>query len=151
GFAPLKFYQLGLIYDFAGQAEAAEENFKKTLEASGQLNWRLTDAMANFYERHGRDDQAQALYQQFIKENAGSELAESILAVKPVRSPQPLIHSAEDGLAEALFDLASVVNQPETIDLALLYSRCALELRPHLVLAQLLLSDVLSAGNKPEL
>jgi len=62
-----------------------------------------------------------------------------------------LIGSAEDGLAEALFDLASVVNQPETLDLALLYGRFALELRPHLVLAQLLLADVLSAQNKPEL
>ncbi len=151
GFAPLKFYQLGLIYDFAGRADLAEENFKKTLEASGQLNWRLTDAMANFYERHGRDDKAQALYQQFISENAGSELAESVLAIKAAGAPPPLIRSAEDGLAEALFDLASVVNQPETIDLALLYSRCALELRPHLILAQLLLSDVLGAGNKPEL
>src|SRR5271165_745102 len=50
GFAPLEFYQLGLLYDFAGQPETAEENFKKTLEATGQLNWRLTDAMANFYE-----------------------------------------------------------------------------------------------------
>jgi tetratricopeptide (TPR) repeat protein len=151
GFAPLKFYQLGLIYDFAGRADAAEENFKKTLEASGQLNWRLTDAMANFYERHGRNDEAQALYRQFIRENAGSELAESMLAAKPAGYSRPLIQSAEDGLAEALFDLASVVNQPETIDLALLYSRCALDLRPHLVLGQLLLSDVLSAGNKPEL
>ena len=151
GFAPLKFYQLGLIYDFAGRADLAEENLKKTREASGQLNWRLTDAMANFYERHGRDDEAQALYQQFIKENAGSELAESVLATKAVGVPPPLIQSAEDGFAEALFDLASVVNQPETIDLALLYSRCALELRPHLVLAQLLLSDVLDAENKPEL
>jgi tetratricopeptide (TPR) repeat protein len=151
GFAPLKYYQLGLIYDFAGQADLAEENFKKTLEASGQLNWRLTDAMANFYERHGRNDEAQALYQRFINENAGSELAESVLASKPAGPPAPLIGSAEDGLAEALFDLASVVNQPETLDLALLYGRFALELRPHLVLAQLLLADVLSAQNKPEL
>ena len=62
----------------------------------------------------------------------------------------PLINTAEEGLAEALFDLASVVNQPETIDLALLYARCALQLRPDLSLAQLLLSDVLSAQNKPE-
>src|SRR5262249_20605244 len=46
GFAPLKFYQLGLVYDFAGRADLAEENFKKTMEATGQLNWRLTDAMA---------------------------------------------------------------------------------------------------------
>src|SRR5215469_2953892 len=153
GFAPLEYYQLGLLYDLAGQPDTAEENFNKTLEATGQLNWRLTDAMANFYERHGRADQAEALYQRFIKDNSGSELAESVLARKPVEPlepPAPMIDSAEQGLAEALFDLASVVNQPETIDLALLYVRCALQVRPHLALAQLLLSDVLSAQNKPE-
>ena len=150
GFAPLEYYQLGLLYDFAGQPDKAEEHFKKTLDVTGQLNWRLTDAMANFYERHGRADEADALYQRFIKDNAGSELAESVLARKPAEPPLPLIDSAKDGLAEALFDLASVVNQPETIDLALLYARCALQLRPHLPLAQLLLSDVLSAQNKPE-
>ena len=150
GFAPLELYQLGLLYDFAGQPDKAEENFNRTLEATGQLNWRLTDAMANFYERHGRADKADALYQRFIKENAGSELAESVVAHKPAEPPLPLIDTAEEGLAEALFDLASVVNQPETIDLALLYARCALQLRPHLSLARLLLSDVLSAQNKPE-
>jgi tetratricopeptide (TPR) repeat protein len=150
GFAPLEFYQLGLLYDFAGQPDTAEENFKKTLEVTGQLNWRLTDAIANFYQRHGRADTADLLYQRFVKDNSGSELAESVLTHKPANLPPPLIDTAEDGLAEALFDLASVVNQPETIDLALLYTRCALELRPHFALAQLLLSDVLSAQNKPE-
>jgi len=150
GFAPLEYYQLGLLYDFVGQPDAAEENFKKTLEVTGQLNWRLTDAMTNFYERHGRADEADALYKRFIKDNAGSELAESVLARKPAEPPLLFIDTAEQGLAEALFDLASVVNQPETIDLALLYARCALQLRPHLPLAQLLLSDVLSAQNKPQ-
>jgi tetratricopeptide (TPR) repeat protein len=152
GFAPLKYYQLALIDDYAGRAELADENFKKTLDASGQLNWRLTDAMANFYQRHGRPDEAQALYQRFLKENAGSsELAESTTAGTAVQPPPPLVGSPQDGLAEALFDLASIVNQPETLDLALLYARCAVELRPELILAQLLLSDVLGAENKPEL
>jgi tetratricopeptide (TPR) repeat protein len=150
GLAPLEYYQLGLLYDFAGKADLAEENFKKTLEVTGQLNWRLTDAMANFYTRHGRADEAGALYQRFITDNSGSELAESALVREPAETAAPLIETAEDGLAEALFDLASVVNQPETIDLALLYARSALELRPDMALAQLLLSDVLSAQNKPE-
>jgi len=151
GFAPLKYYQLALVNDFAGRADLAEENFKKTLDASGQLNWRLTDAMANFYQRHGRYDEAQQLYQRFIRDNAGSELAESVIATRTDEPPPALITSSEDGLAEALFDLASIVNQPETLDLALLYARCAVELRPNLVLGQLLLSDVASAQNKPEL
>jgi tetratricopeptide (TPR) repeat protein len=150
GFAPLKYFQLGLLYDFAGKPDKAEEYYKQTLNSTGQLNWRLTDAMANFYQRHGRRDQADAVYKRFIKENSGSELAESVLATKPVGIPAPLIGSAEDGLAEALFDLASVVNQPETTDLALLYVRCALDLRPHLAVAQLLLADILSGENKPQ-
>src|SRR2546430_9601752 len=49
-----------------------------------------------------------------------------------------------------MFDLASVLNQAETIDLSLLYDRFALSLRPQFPLAQLLLADVLSAQNKPE-
>ena len=61
-----------------------------------------------------------------------------------------MISSVQEGLAEALFDLASVVNRPETIDLALLYDRFALYLRPDLAVAQLLLSDILSAQDKPE-
>ena len=150
GFIPLEYYQLGLLYDFAGQPVPAQENFEKALDATGQLNWRLTEAMANFYERHGRADQAGLLYQRFVRENPGSELAESAPTDKLAEPPAPLVGSAEDGLAEALFDLASVVNQPETLDLALLYVRCALDLRPHLALAQLLLSDVLSAQSKPE-
>ncbi|HTV45898.1 MAG TPA: tetratricopeptide repeat protein [Stellaceae bacterium] len=150
GFAPLKYFQLGLLYDFAGNAAKAEDYYKKTLAATGQLNWRLTDALANFYRRHGRPDQAAALYRRFVKENPDSELAESILAMKPVGIPAPLIASARDGLAEALFDLASVVNQPETVDLALLYDRCALALRPQLTVAKLLLADILSAENEPQ-
>jgi tetratricopeptide (TPR) repeat protein len=150
GFTPIKYFQLGLLYDFAGHADNAEQYYRKTLDATGQLNWRLTDAMANFYRRHGRPDQAKAIYQQFIKENPGSELAETVQAMKPAGTPPPLIGSAKGGLAEALFDLASVVNRPETLDVALLYNRCALALRPHLAVAELLLADILSAEDEPK-
>ncbi|HXC11859.1 MAG TPA: tetratricopeptide repeat protein [Stellaceae bacterium] len=148
GFAPLEYFQLGMIYDFAGNSAKAEEYYKKTLDATGQLNWRLADTMANFYLRHGRPDAAKAIDDRFVKENAGSELAESVQASTPKGTPAPLIGSAMDGLAEALFDLASVVNRPETVDLALVYDRCALELRPNLTVAQLLLADILSDQEK---
>jgi tetratricopeptide (TPR) repeat protein len=150
GFSPLENFQLGLVYDFAGNPIKAEEFYKKTLTATGQLNWRLADAMANFYERHGRRDEAAAIYARFVKDNPGSELAEAVQSYRPADNPAPLIASASDGLAEALFDLASVVNRPETIDLALLYDRCALYLAPDLTVAQLLLADILSDQNKPE-
>ena len=71
-------------------------------------------------------------------------------AAQPSGRPLPTIRSPADGLAEALFDLASVMNQAETIDLSLLYDRFALAARPQFPLAQLLLADILSAQNKPE-
>ena len=37
------------------------------LQGSEQLNWRLTDAIANFDERHGRAAEAKALYQRFMQ------------------------------------------------------------------------------------
>jgi tetratricopeptide (TPR) repeat protein len=150
GFEPLKAFQLALLYDYAGKADKARQYFDKALSASAQLNWRLADAIANFDERHGRSDQAKALYQRFIQQNTASDLAQSVRAARPAGPPQAIIRSPVDGLAEAMFDLASVLNQAETIDLSLLYDRFALALRPQFPLAQLLLADILSAQNKPE-
>ena len=81
-------------------------------------------------------------------DNSGSELAESVVGSKSGEVPRAFVLSAEDGLAEAFFDLASVVNRPETVDLALFYGRCALALRPQLEVAQLLLSDILAGDDK---
>jgi tetratricopeptide (TPR) repeat protein len=150
GFQPLKVFQLGLLYDFAGNAAKAQEYYDKALAASGQLNWRLTDVIANFHDRHGRPEQAKELYDRFIKQNSGSDLGVSVAASRGSGRPKPPIGSAAEGLAEAMFDLASVLNQAQTIDLALLYDRFALALRPKFPLAQLLLADVLSAQHKPE-
>jgi tetratricopeptide (TPR) repeat protein len=150
GFAPLKYFQLGLLYDFAGHANKADDFYNKTLEASGELNWRLTDAIANFYERHGKEKEAKSLYQKFMDQNIGSEIAQSVLAARTPGPPKPMVVSASDGLAEALFDLASVLNQPETMDLGLVYDRFALALKPDFRLAQLLLSDILTAQDKYE-
>jgi tetratricopeptide (TPR) repeat protein len=149
GLAPLKLFQLALVYDVAGKADLAEENYAKALEATGQLNWRLADAMANFYARHGRMDKAEATYQRFRDENSGSELAEAMAGAAPDPT-RAVVGTPKQGLAEALFDLASIVNRPETIDLALLYDRYALELRPDLTVARLLLADVLTAQDKAE-
>ena len=150
GFEPLKVFQLGLLYDFAGKPDKAQQYFEKALAANDNPNWRLTEAIANFYERHGRRAEAKALYQRFIQQNTSSDLGLSVTAAQPPGPPQPIIRSPADGLAEAMFDLASVLDQAETIDLALLYDRFALTIRPQFPLAQLLLADILSAQHKPE-
>lgn len=150
GFQPLKLFQLGILYDFAGKPDKAQQFFDQALAATQQLNWRLTDVIGNFDERHGRPEQAKALYKRFLSQSGGSDMGMAAVAEQQSGPPQPTVRSAADGLAEAMFDLASVLDQAETIDLALVYDRFALDLRPQFPLADLLLSDILSAENKPQ-
>ena len=149
GFQPLKVFQLGMLYDFAQQPDKARQYFEQAISGDRPLNWRLTDVIANFYARHGEADRAKALYQRFVQQNGGSDMGLSAASALPAGAPQPIVRSAADGLAEAMFDLSSVLNQAETIDLALLYDRFALALRPEFPLARLLLADILSAQKKP--
>jgi tetratricopeptide (TPR) repeat protein len=150
GFEPLKVFQLGLLYDHAGKPDKARQFYEKAAGTNDQLNWRVTDVVANFEERQGRGEQARALYDRFLRQNGTSDLATAVAALRAAGPAKPPVASPSEGLAAALFDLASVLNQPETIDLALLYNRAALALRPQFPLAQLLLSDILSAQKKPE-
>jgi tetratricopeptide (TPR) repeat protein len=150
GFEPLKVFQLGLLYDYAGKPDKARQFYDKAAGDSDQLNWRVTEIVANFEQRQGRGEHAQELYDRFLRQNSTSDLATTVAAIRAAGPAKPPITSPADGLAAALFDLASVLNQPETVDLALLYDRVALALRPQFPLAQLLLSDILSAQKKPE-
>jgi tetratricopeptide (TPR) repeat protein len=147
GFQPLKLFQLGMLYDYGGKADKAQSYFDQALAATRQLNWRLAEVIGNFDERNGRVEQAKALYRRFIKDSGGSDMGLA-LAAERAASPPPPVRSASDGLAEAMFDLASVLDQAETIDLSLVYDRFALALRPDFPLAQLLLSDILSADQE---
>jgi tetratricopeptide (TPR) repeat protein len=151
GFEPLKAFQLGLLYDYAKKPDQAQQYFDKALAAAPQLNWRLAEVIGNFEQRHGHADQAKALYERFARQNSTGDLALSLAAAPPSGMPEPIVRTPADGLAEAAFDLASVLDQTETIDLALVYNRFALDLRPQFPLAQLLLGDILAADGKPEL
>ena len=114
GFAPLKYFQLGLLYDFAGSRQGRGV-LRKTLDvdrpaqlAADRRDGQFLSSVTAAPTRRRRSTSGSS------SENAGSELAETVMASKPAGVPQPLIGSAEDGLAEAMFDLASVLNQAET-------------------------------------
>jgi tetratricopeptide (TPR) repeat protein len=97
----------------------------------------------NFDERHGRAQEARRLYERFAGEERAAELVSAGLErVARGTVPPPIVASARDGAAEALFDLASVFNQRQTLETALVYARLALDLRPDLGLAQLLLAEI---------
>jgi tetratricopeptide (TPR) repeat protein len=144
GFDQLKAFHLALIEDYFGNVNAALDAYKKITAAAERLNWRTTDMAGRFLERHGRTQEAKALYERFERENSDSaDLAGPALArIASGKIPPPGVASATNGLAEAMFDIASVLNQRETEDLSLLYAQLALDLAPKHALAELLVGEI---------
>jgi tetratricopeptide (TPR) repeat protein len=151
GLGTLRDLHWAAIADLAGDAKTAAEKYDAVLKGSARLSWRAVDLVGNFYERSGRGEDARALYRRFAAENPNSDQADAALArAASTAVPPRRIPTAADGAAEALFDLASIVNQAETLDLALLYGRLALFLKPDLAPAQLLVADILEAQRRPQ-
>src|SRR4029077_1367311 len=99
--------------------------------------------------RTARADEARALYQRFIGENPDSDMVVVALARLSSLEKRPSrVANAADVTAEALFDIASVLNQSETADLSLIYGRLAVELKPDFPLAQLLVGDILETQHR---
>ncbi len=149
GFAPLVDFHAALIADYGGRVADAEAAYQRVLQASTRSNWRTVEALGSLYERSGRPEQARALYQRFIGENADSDMVVvAMTRLAAGEKPPARIASAADGAAEALFDVASILNQSETADLSLIYGRLAIELKPNFPLAVLLVGDILETEHR---
>lgn len=141
-FAVYQAFHSALISDFMGAKERARSFYERTYEnAGGSL--RVVQAYASFLERNGDRDKAREVLQKFQTSTSGHPLVAASLARIDAGGPaKPLLSRAEDGIAEALFGLASALTDQSGVDLALLYAQLSIDLRPDFGLVRTLLGDV---------
>ncbi len=148
-FTALRSLHLGLIEELAGKKAAAEENLSKAAETTQSL--RVVQAYGRFLERNGRADEAKALYRTFEEKNAGSDsFEEAFVRLENGGKAAPFIASHRDGLAEVFFNLAGTLAQGRSSELAVIYGRLTLRLRPDFPLAQILLGGLLESLDRGE-
>jgi len=141
-FAVLRDLHKAYIYDLAGRKEDAEAAFV----AAGRRNQSLRVVLAHgrFLERAGRADEAKALYDALLAKNSGTASLEAALArIADKRRPPPLVGSPTEGVAEVFFNLAGTLAQGRSVDLALVYGRFALYMRPDFPDARVLIAGLL--------
>ena len=132
-----------LIADYADRIDEAAEQYDKLTTASARLTWRTVELAGNFYERHQRVGVARKLYERLRDDQDSGAIVDAALKrLDGGTIPPRVIASPQDGVAEALFDLASVLNQRETLDASMLYARLALHLRANFPITQLLLAEI---------
>ena len=146
GFEPLYELQLALLNDAAKRPAEARKHYDKAMDVASDATFPMVELVANFHLRQGDTKGAEALYAAFEKTHPRS------LLTAPLRKQlaaggktQPIIATAADGMAEALFNLAVLLQGENSNDVALLMARLAVEGRPNDSLFTVLLADVLDA------
>jgi tetratricopeptide (TPR) repeat protein len=144
--AGLKALQSALVEDLTGDAGHAAANYRTALGTGGNIPLRLVELAGNFLERQGQSEEAGALYERYAADSEGASGVAPSLAT--AGKPPRIIGDARQGLAEAMFDMASLVGHSDSPEVAQLCVRLALELQPNFPLAQLVLADVFETEHR---
>lgn len=151
GIALLRQVHTALIHDLSGRPEKARSTFAKVTKDADALSLRLAWLAANFYAREGERDRALALMDTYLDTSPGSMTARAIRARLDTKEVPPrLVENPSQGIAEALFNVAGLLNREGATDLALLYSRLSLYIHPEFGFGRMLLGEILENQQRHE-
>jgi tetratricopeptide (TPR) repeat protein len=141
GVEGLRLMHRALILEYAGRDKDADEAYRQAIAVMG-TGPRATDAYGRYLVRHGRPEDAKALYERALSANPGNPTVEWALRdLAAKKTPQPLVSSPAEGVAEALFGISASLTDERSTDIAILYLNLTLYLRPEFDLARVLLAS----------
>jgi tetratricopeptide (TPR) repeat protein len=149
GFEPLYEIQCGQIEDVSGQPAEAAKHYDRALEMASDQAFRMIELVANFRARQGDRKGAEALYAGFEQAHPRTFLIQPLRkAMAGGRKPSPLIATPSDGVAEALFNLAVLLQSEASNEAALVLARLALVAHGEDPIYRTLLADILDAQGR---
>jgi tetratricopeptide (TPR) repeat protein len=151
GGAPFHDYHAALMLDLAGDTARAADHYDR-LSANGFSGYaRFVELAGAFHERRGDVAKARDIYIGFLSRRSNAVMVEAALArLEAGRPPPKEIASAAHGAAEALFNLATLLNQENVAEIGMIVLQMAIKLRPDFDEARLLRGDILAAAERDE-
>lgn len=137
-------YHAILIDDYLGQKEQIAQLLSKALEAP-DLNPEDMTRIADLYAHVGQIDEAKKLYQNALDQDPENpELADKLekLARGETDETFTRVKSPEQGVAEALYDMARLLAQEYSDESARVFVQMAIYLNPDLTKARFLLASL---------
>ncbi len=125
----------GLMHDLSGDLAAAETYYLSVTEDATGASLRASRILGTLYERQGKPEKAKAIYGHYKDAQPDTQFVDlDLMRVdKNDKDQAPtLVTSASDGVAEALFGIASSLDQQGGGENALVLARLALYLRSDL-------------------
>lgn len=129
--APVVNYHLALINAAAGFKDAAAKNFKAAVEDPKNPPARVMEALLQFYNKNDAPEALTPLVNAYREANPKSTLDEQ----------GAVVAGTQDGVAEVLFTMGSIMLSAEATQDAVIYLRLALDIRPDFAVASVSLGD----------
>ncbi len=149
GFGVFHGLHAALMMDVGGREDAAREAYDAVLQLAVEPTLRLALVAGNFFERSGDPDRAREVYQSFLERNPSSLLvAAAMQRIDAGVAPEPEVANAAEGVAEALFNLASLLSKERAEEIALIHGHLALRLKPGFAVARLLVGEILQSQDR---
>jgi tetratricopeptide (TPR) repeat protein len=134
-----------------GNLPEADKAFEQALIKGGKPPLRLSLAAAIHYAASRRPDEARRVLSERTERDHDAESVAAVLAAAGAGRPVPgLVGFATDGMAEALFDLASALQRERGNNTAMIMAQLAIYMRPTFPLAQLLVGEILDDRGRHE-
>ncbi|MBC7952045.1 MAG: tetratricopeptide repeat protein [Rhodospirillaceae bacterium] len=146
GLAAMQAFHSGLINDLADRTKAAEDSYQVALAT--QLSIRSVEAAGTFFQRNGKPERAKDLYGRYRTEHPESVLFDGQRLLQAGVTVPRAVADSKAGMAEALFDMSSLMRQGNAVDLAMVFSRLTLAVQPDFALAQMNVADILSSQDR---
>lgn len=145
----LRELHLGMLAEYAGLTEQAEEFYRAASNDPDNLALRTVRAYAAFLSRNDRMQEARSLFDLYLSLNPGSILLEPWREVLEAgQTLPPVVTTPRQGVADAFYVVANVLEQQRAGASALLYERIVLDLESEEPLYVLLLARVLESQNR---
>ncbi len=129
------------IADYLGETKVAERNFKAAYASVGN-SLRLAEGYGNFLWRAGKIKEARTVFSNYLTNTEKNPIIQQRLTDLDAGKKAPArISRPRDGMFEVLFSLAGALSGRKNSNVALLYARLSLFMRPELAEAQVLLAE----------
>lgn len=141
----IHFYHAILIADYLKQPERVETLLKQALKER-DLGPEELERIGDIYSQTGTPDKARLLYQQALSLSGDSDpiLTEKLALLaesKPLASTHRIL-KPEDGIAQALYDMARLLAQEYSDESARIFAEMALYLNPQMTPCRLLVAHI---------
>ncbi len=141
-FSNFKVFHGALIADFLGLPSRADAAYKKADERAG-TTLRVVQSYGDYLQRTGRKDEAIEVFEKYLATGRRSPIVRAALEnLQKGKKLDKFITSASDGMAEAMFSIASALSDEQNIDVSLIYVQLAMSMRPEFDVARVLLGEI---------